>query len=70
MNCHCCRPLGITEQVDKQKLVQELHLAKTDLFNEAITAGKIPLRGGVLELVDEAIAAGVPLAVCSTSSDR
>jgi predicted peroxiredoxin len=56
--------------VDKQKLVQELHLAKTDLFNEAITAGKIPLRDGVIQLVDEAIAAGVPLAVCSTSSDR
>ncbi|KAG5185803.1 HAD-like domain-containing protein [Tribonema minus] len=63
-------PLGITEKADKQALVQELHLLKTDLFNEAIVAGKIPLRPGVLRLVDEAIEQEVPLAVCSTSNER
>ena len=35
-----------------------------------IDEGKIPLRPGVLRLVDEAIANGVQLAVCSTSNEK
>ncbi|CAM9113143.1 unnamed protein product, partial [Chrysoparadoxa australica] len=63
-------PPGAEDGEAQQSLVKELHLLKTDLFNEAIEAGSIPLRKGVLRLVDEAIAAGVPLAVCSTSNER
>jgi len=51
------------------ELVKELHKRKTELFNELICAGEIPLRAGVLRLVDEAIAARVTLAVCSTSNE-
>mmetsp|Transcript_12645 Transcript_12645/g.27316 ORF Transcript_12645/g.27316 Transcript_12645/m.27316 type:complete len:153 (+) Transcript_12645:306-764(+) len=35
-----------------------------------IDDGKIPLRPGVLRLVDEAIASNVRLAVCSTSNEK
>ena len=35
-----------------------------------IDEGAIPLRPGVLRIVDEAIAAGVKLAVCSTSNEK
>jgi HAD superfamily hydrolase (TIGR01509 family) len=35
-----------------------------------IDEGKIPLRPGVLRIVDEAIASGVRLAVCSTSNEK
>ena len=50
--------------------VKSLHLEKTDIFMEMINEGSIPLRPGVLRLVDEAIANGVKLAVCSTSNEK
>ncbi|EJK59479.1 hypothetical protein THAOC_20293 [Thalassiosira oceanica] len=50
--------------------VANLHAAKTTIFNELIDEGAIPLRSGVLRLVDEAIERGVRLAVCSTSNER
>jgi HAD superfamily hydrolase (TIGR01509 family) len=48
----------------------DLHLQKTDIFMQLIDEGKIPLRPGVLRLVDEAIANNVRLAVCSTSNEK
>ncbi len=50
--------------------VKELHLQKTDIFMDLIDEGSIPLRPGVLRLVDEAIENGVKLAVCSTSNEK
>lgn len=52
-----------TEEARKA-LVQELHLLKTQLFMDTIEAGKVPLRPGVLRVVDAAIQAGVPLVRC------
>ena len=46
----------------RQEKVKELHLLKTDLFMKLIDEKVIPLRSGVLRLVDEAIASGVRLA--------
>jgi len=44
------------ENEDKrQENVKQLHLLKTDIFNQMIWEGSIPLRPGVLRLVDEAI---------------
>ena len=57
-------------EADRKALIQSLHLRKTDLFMELIAAGSLPLRPGVARLVDEAIAAGLPVAVCSTSNER
>mmetsp|Transcript_86737 Transcript_86737/g.168014 ORF Transcript_86737/g.168014 Transcript_86737/m.168014 type:complete len:278 (-) Transcript_86737:289-1122(-) len=54
----------------QQELVKKLHLRKTELFNKLIDDGSIPLRPGVLSLIDEALAAKVPVAVCSTSSEQ
>lgn len=42
-------------------LVKELHLLKTALFNQAVVDGEIPLRDGVIRLVDEAIFKKIPL---------
>lgn len=55
------------ERADK---VKGLHLRKTDIFMDLIDAGNIPLRPGVLRIVDDAIAADIKLAVCSTSSEK
>mmetsp|Transcript_22980 Transcript_22980/g.78249 ORF Transcript_22980/g.78249 Transcript_22980/m.78249 type:complete len:294 (-) Transcript_22980:91-972(-) len=60
---------SITDEGEQQALVKGLHLLKTQLFLDMVEAGELPLRPGVARLVGEAIAAGVPVAVCSTSNE-
>ena len=60
-------PKAIPEDGRAEK-VMELHLRKTDIFMDMINEGNIPLRPGVLRIIDAAIAEGVRLAVCSTSN--
>lgn len=55
---------------DQKDLVAKLHKRKTDLFMELIERGDLPLRPGVARLVNEALSAGVKVAVCSTSNER
>jgi HAD superfamily hydrolase (TIGR01509 family) len=55
---------------DRDALIAQLHKLKTNHFMDLISTGKLPLRPGVSRMVDEAIAAGVKLAVCSTSNER
>jgi HAD superfamily hydrolase (TIGR01509 family) len=55
---------------DHKDLIAQLHKRKTDLFLDLLAAGGLPLRPGVKRLVDEAIAAGIRIAVCSTSNER
>ena len=55
---------------DKDAFIKELHKLKTDFFMQIIESGELPLRPGVARLIDEAIAADVTLAVCSTSHER
>lgn len=54
----------------RKEMVKRLHLQKTDIFMEMINEGSIPLRPGVLRLIDEAIANNIRLACCSTSNDK
>jgi len=58
------------DTADKDALIEELHKLKTDLFMQIIESGELPLRPGVARLVDEAIAANITLAICSTSNAR
>ena len=55
---------------DKDAFLADLHKRKTALFAEIIASGALPLRPGILRIVDEAIAAGVRLGVCTTSAPR
>lgn len=55
---------------EQQAYIKEMHLLKTGLFMQMIETGALQLRPGVARLVGEAIAAGVPVAVCSTSSEQ
>lgn len=55
---------------DHDAFIAELHKRKTALFMEIVETGKLPLRAGILRIVDEAIAAGVRLGVCTTSNPR
>jgi len=62
-------PNAIPEE-DRVAKVKALHLQKTDIFMDLIDEGSIPLRPGVIRVVDDAIASGVRLACCSTSNDK
>lgn len=50
------------------RFVTDLHLAKNRIYAEMLAAGGIPLRPGVKRLLSEARAAGLRLAVATTTS--
>jgi HAD superfamily hydrolase (TIGR01509 family) len=52
----------------KDDLIVALHKKKTAIFVDIIAGGELPLRPGIQRIVDEAIAAGVKLGVCTTSA--
>ena len=54
----------------KDELIALLHKTKTDFFTDIIASGELPLRPGISRIVDEAIAAGVRLGVCTTSAPK
>lgn len=58
-------PQGRTESHDE--LIAALHKKKTAIITDMIASGQLPLRPGIQRIVDEAIAAGVRLGVCTTS---
>ncbi|MDO9416485.1 HAD-IA family hydrolase [Pararhizobium sp.] len=55
---------------DRDALILRIHHLKTDIFMTLISTGALPLRPGIRRIVDEAIAAGITLAVCSTSNEK
>jgi HAD superfamily hydrolase (TIGR01509 family) len=57
-----------TEKSRLLQLVPALHREKTKLYTELIADGRCPLRPGIVRLLDEARAAGVRLAIASTSA--
>eukprot|EP00884_Botryococcus_braunii_P022728 jgi/Botrbrau1/9139/Bobra.160_3s0012.3 len=61
---------SIVDPAERKQYVADLHKLKTDIFMQMIESGSMPLRPGVKRLVGEAIGAGVPVAVCSTSNER
>jgi len=50
------------------ELVAELHKAKTRHYTQMMEGGRIPLRPGVRRLLDEARAAGLRLAIATTTT--
>jgi HAD superfamily hydrolase (TIGR01509 family) len=67
---HYFNEAGWPEGQTAATLVPELHKKKTAIFTDLIAKGSLPLRPGVARVVDEAHAAGVRLAVCTTSDPK
>lgn len=63
-------PKGLDDEGQRDVFIKEMHKLKTDLFMKIIESGHLPLRPGVTRIVDEALAADMRLAVCSTSHER
>ncbi|MDX1561977.1 MAG: HAD-IA family hydrolase, partial [Gammaproteobacteria bacterium] len=55
---------------DHDAYLAAMHKKKTAIFSDLIASGQLPLRPGILRIVDEAIAAGVRLGVCTTSAPK
>ena len=58
----------IAEYGGKDELIAALHREKTRITSDIVT--ELPVRPGVLRIVDEAMAAGVRLGVCTTSNPK
>lgn len=56
------------KEEDRTEFIKDLHLTKTGMFKGLVESGAVPLRPGVERLVDDALANGLKVAVCSTSS--
>lgn len=53
---------------DHETYLNRLHADKTRHYQALVADGALPLRPGIKRVVDEAMAAGMKLAVCSTAS--
>ncbi len=58
------------EPAEEDDLIKAMHKRKTALFVELIASGKLPLRPGVKRFMQEAIAAGLKIGICTTSNEE
>jgi HAD superfamily hydrolase (TIGR01509 family) len=61
-------PQGADTDEAKDALILDLHKAKTQITADLVAS--LPVRPGILRIIDEAIAAGVKLGVCTTSNPK
>jgi HAD superfamily hydrolase (TIGR01509 family) len=61
-------PGGAETAEAKDELILALHKTKTQITSELVSS--LPVRPGILRIIDEAIAAGVTLGVCTTSNPK
>ena len=63
-------PAGAEMAEARDELIVALHELKTEITSGLVAEGALPLRPGIARIVDEAIAAGVRLGVCTTSNPK
>ena len=61
-------PAGSETEEQRDELILALHKTKTQITSELVAS--LPVRPGVLRIIDEARAAGVRLGVCTTSNPK
>jgi HAD superfamily hydrolase (TIGR01509 family) len=61
-------PAGSETEEQRVELIAALHKTKTQITSELVSS--LPGRPGILRIIDEAIAAGVELGVCTTSNPK
>lgn len=58
------------EPAEVDDLIARMHKRKTTMFIEMIESGRLPLRPGIDRFMQEAVAAGLRLGVCTTSNEK
>jgi beta-phosphoglucomutase-like phosphatase (HAD superfamily) len=61
-------PLSDAERGAMIQRIGAIHETKTEIYGSMVAAGQVPLRDGVEQLIDEAAAANVQLAIASTTT--
>lgn len=61
-------PAGVETDEQKDALIVDLHKTKTQITSELVSS--LPVRPGILRIIDEAMANGVKLGVCTTSNPK
>lgn len=61
-------PLADPERRRLRELVAEIHAEKTRFYSSVVSDGAVPFRSGVARLLEEARAAGLRLAIASTTT--
>jgi HAD superfamily hydrolase (TIGR01509 family) len=59
---------GYSKPADFDEFVKKLHAVKTLHYTKMISAGGVPLRPGIKQLIEEAYAAGITLAIATTTT--
>jgi HAD superfamily hydrolase (TIGR01509 family) len=62
------QPEAPVTPAERERLARQLHLDKNQRYAQIVAAGRIPLRDGVRALMDDCRAAGVPMAIATTTS--
>ncbi|MEW6513033.1 MAG: HAD-IA family hydrolase [Pseudomonadota bacterium] len=65
--CHCIDPARLAAP-DGQTFIARLHARKTQVYERRVAMGEVTARPGVLRLIRELHAAGVRLAIATTTS--
>jgi HAD superfamily hydrolase (TIGR01509 family) len=63
-------PAGNETDEAKDELILALHKTKTQITSDLVSEGSMPIRPGILRIIDEAIANDVKLGVCTTSNAK
>lgn len=61
-----------TEKADEERdaFIKDLHKKKIEIFVSLIESGKLPLRSGIKRFMQEGMARGLKLGVCTTANER
>jgi len=62
------QPLAPASLDERRALAQRIHELKNKRYGELVASGALPLRPGVRELFDDCVAAGVRMAIVTTTS--
>lgn len=62
------RDIKRPEVADLDAYIADLHADKTQIYTDKVRTGQVPLRPGVRRLIDEARAAGMRLAITTTTT--
>jgi HAD superfamily hydrolase (TIGR01509 family) len=57
-----------SDQAGQREAIADWHRRKTEIYTRLVTQGRVPPRPGIARIVGEAIAAGWPVVVASTSA--
>lgn len=63
-------PATVDGDAAKDDLILALHQTKTQITADLVSEGGLPIRPGILRIIDEAIARDVKLGVCTTSNPK